>query len=320
MSGLNDCTRPSSQTRLGTPHSTRFKNIFKDLTPNPTLLEITRKLYDVIEGSILLPKKGGEKISSLGSETAADIKILLPKILDLVEKSANIPLLHRCLPFEDKDKDHQVKRVLAGENAFSRKMPNILETRLDNINKTLNEIKATFKLPSSQFRFNVPSKSKSKVLFYAFAASKHAPNHLPSNPTTSFRPTPAKKQPTPPPPPNQACSQNTVKIAPLEEGRKELASMTYPTLIKTINNLLTSLHIKENPSRYPRSTVTPPTTWFYTPPPPRKPRNFDSKARNGFTFSLRSSASDHPSSRWLCTGFLRCSIQNVRIIWLCSRP
>lgn len=95
----------------------RFSNIFKDAPPNPTLLDITRKLYDVIESSILLPKKGGERISSLGSETAADIKTLAATVLDLVEQSPNMPYVGRHL-FSGDDDDHQVERTLAGSNSF----------------------------------------------------------------------------------------------------------------------------------------------------------------------------------------------------------
>lgn len=243
-SNLNDNTGPSSQTLLGTPRSARFKNIFKESTPNPTLLEITRKLYDVIEGSILLPKKGGEKISSLGSESAADIKILAATVLDLVEKSSNIPLFNRQLT-TDEDDDHLVERSLAGTNSFGCKVPDLVEARLDNIDKALAEIKEAFTLPSGRFNFAVPAKNQRQTPSYALAASKHAPpTTTNTRPVSVFRPVPAKKQPPPPPP--QARSQNTVKLAQTVDGGTELASMPYPTVITTINNLLTSLNIKEH--------------------------------------------------------------------------
>lgn len=244
-SSLNDRTGPTSHTLLGTPRSVRFKNIFKETSPNPSLLEVTRKLYDVIEGSILLPKKGGEKISSLGSETAADIKILAATVLDLVEKSSNIPLLNRqTLPNDDDE--HLVERALAGPNTFGCKVPDIVEARLDSIDKAITEIKNAFTLPNSKFSFKVPTKQQPTTPSYALAASRHAPNASANRPTESFQPVHARKQPPPPPP--QARSQNTVKLAQSVDGGSELASMSYPTLITTVNKLLGSLHIKENPT------------------------------------------------------------------------
>lgn len=244
-SSLNDRTGPTSHTLLGTPRSVRFKNIFKETSPNPSLLEVTRKLYDVVEGSILLPKKGGEKISSLGSETAADIKILAATVLDLVEKSSNIPLLNRqTLPNDDDE--HLVERALAGPNTFGCKVPDIVEARLDSIDKAITEIKNAFTLPNSKFSFKVPTKQQPTTPSYALAASRHAPNASANRPTESFQPVHARKQPPPPPP--QARSQNTVKLAQSVDGGSELASMSYPTLITTVNKLLGSLHIKENPT------------------------------------------------------------------------
>lgn len=244
-SKLNDQTGPTSHTLLGTPRSARFKNIFKDSTPNPTLIEVTRKLHEVIENTIILPKKGGDKISSLGSESAADIKILVATVLDLVEGSSNIPLLTRQLTSNNEDY-HHVKRTLAGTNAFGCKMPDIVESRLDNIDKNLADIKAAFTLPRKKFNFAIPAKNQRSTPSYALAAPKHAPNNVSQRPGSAFHPVPSKKQP--PPPPSQARSQNAVKLAQTVEGGTELASMTYPVLITTVNNLLASLNIKENAS------------------------------------------------------------------------
>lgn len=200
-SSLNDKNRPDTRTLLGTPRSTRFKSIFPDSTPNPTLLEVTRKLYQIIESSILLPKKGGEKISSLGSESAADIKTLAATVLDIVEQSSNIPLLNRRLLAADEE-DHQIERELAGNNAFGCKVPDVVEARLDNIDKTLSDLKKALLLPSGAFSFNLPAQKKATVPSYALAASKHAPNSLNPRPTTAFHPVASKKQPPPPPLPS----------------------------------------------------------------------------------------------------------------------
>lgn len=245
-SHLNDNTGPPSQDLLGTPRSIRFKNIFKDASPNPTLLEVTRKLYDTIEGSILLPKKGGE-ISYLGSESAADIKILAATVLELVERSSNIPLLHRSTLAND-DEDHQIERVLAGANAFGCKVPDIVETRLNNIDKTLTEIKKAFMPTSGTFNFSTPARNQTSTPSYAYAlaASKHAPANTTHRTAPIFRPAPAKKQPPPPPP--QARSQNSIKLAQSIDGGSELSTLSYPAVITTVNNILASLQIKENPS------------------------------------------------------------------------
>lgn len=194
ISSLNNRNRPDDQTLLGTPRSTRFKNIFTGSTPNPNLLGVTRKLHGIIEGSIILPKKGGEKISSLGAESAADIKILAATVLDLVEQSSNIPLLNRRLLATDDD-DHQIKSALAGTNAFGCKIPDIIETRLDNIDKSLADIKQAFSTPNGAFHFTVPTKQKVTVPTYALAASKHAPHtdNLPAG--TSQEATPATPLP-----------------------------------------------------------------------------------------------------------------------------
>lgn len=174
-SHLNDRTGPSSQTLLGTPRSTRIKKIFANNTPNNTLLKVTCKLYNIIKSSIPLPKKGGAKISSLGSETATDIKILAATALNLVYQSSNIPLFNRQLTSNDED-NHQVERTLAGPNAFGCKVPEVVESRLDKIDKNLAKIMNAFKAPSRSFNFCVPANKQPQTPSYALAASKHAPN------------------------------------------------------------------------------------------------------------------------------------------------
>lgn len=62
---------PADPSYLRTPQSTRFKNLFEGSTSPPSLLTVVKKLYDLIDKSIGLPRKGAEKITSLGSETAS---------------------------------------------------------------------------------------------------------------------------------------------------------------------------------------------------------------------------------------------------------
>lgn len=247
-SGLNDRPASTPAAQPGTPRSQRFKNIFKEA--NPTLLDISRKLYELIEGSILLPKKGGEKISSLGSETAADIKTLAASVLDLVERSNNIPSLTRNLLSEEDD-DHRFERALAGANAFGCKVPDLVESRLDSIDKTLAEIKKAFTAPSGGFTFTTPTLStphtnRTAGPSYALAASKHAPRANANTSGPTFRPVPSRTQP--PPPPKPARAQNAVKLAQTVEQGTELATLSYPALILKINNILATNKIKETPS------------------------------------------------------------------------
>lgn len=161
------------------------------------MLEVTQKLYKLIEESILLPKKGGERISSLGSETAADIKTLAATVLDLVEQSSNIPSTRRNL-FTGEDDDNQIKRALTGTNTFGCKIPDLVEKRLKSIDTALSELKATFANPGKGFTFNIPQSRKANTPSYALAASKHAPHTSPPAIPTVFRPVLARKQPPPP--------------------------------------------------------------------------------------------------------------------------
>lgn len=166
--------RPSrpDPTYLGTPRSIRFKNLFSTAANTPTLLDVTRKLYELIESSIKLPGKGAEKIS-IGSETAADVKTLAARLLELAEVENDIPAIRRN-PFSTNDEDLQVERVLAGANQFGCQLPNVIEVQLKQISKDIAELKHAASLPSREFQFsttNTPAKTPS----YALAASKHAP-------------------------------------------------------------------------------------------------------------------------------------------------
>lgn len=77
-----DRSRPQDPQYLGTLRSVRFKNLFTGSPNTPTLLDVTQKLYKLIETAIKLPKKGAEKIL-IGSESAADIKTLAARLLEL---------------------------------------------------------------------------------------------------------------------------------------------------------------------------------------------------------------------------------------------
>lgn len=226
---------------LGTPHSVRFNNIFKDTSPNPTLLEI-------IESFILLPKTGGERISTLCSETAADIKTLAATVLGLVEQSPNLPYVGRHL-FSGDDDNHQVERALAGSKNFGCKVPGIVKTRLDKINKTLNEIEEAFKLPTQRFNFTSSATAANpKTPLYALAVSRHAPRHHASSDTMlrEFRPVLHKKPP--PPPPTVLRSSNTITLVQSEKDGSKLGLYNYPSLIALINSKLTEANIKEKAS------------------------------------------------------------------------
>lgn len=129
-------------TYLGTPRSARFKNLFEGSTSPPSLLSVVKKLYDLIEESIRLPRKGAEKITSLGSETAADIKTLAASALDLAESLADIPTI-RQNPFGEDDEDHRVERALAGARAFGCQVPDVLDAKLDTISKSISSLQMT---------------------------------------------------------------------------------------------------------------------------------------------------------------------------------
>lgn len=144
---------------LGTTRSQRFKNIFKG--SRPSLMDVTRKLYDLIESSILLSKKGGKRISSLGSETGADIKTLAVTVLDMVEQSPNIPAVGRHLFSSDED-DHWVEQSLAEANTFGCKIPDLVEKHLENIHSALAELKNTLTPPKHGFTFRVSHPKKKK--------------------------------------------------------------------------------------------------------------------------------------------------------------
>lgn len=88
--GPEDHTRRPDPTFLGTPRSVRFKNLFSDSADPPNLLDVTRRLYDLIDISINLPNKGAKRVT-IGSESAADVKTLMARLLKLVELQDNIP-------------------------------------------------------------------------------------------------------------------------------------------------------------------------------------------------------------------------------------
>lgn len=92
--GPEDRPSPPDPTYLGTPRSTRLKNLFTEAILPPTLLDVARKLNDLVENNVKLPKKGAEKIS-VGSETAADIKTLVVKLFELAELNQDIPAIRR---------------------------------------------------------------------------------------------------------------------------------------------------------------------------------------------------------------------------------
>lgn len=123
--GPEDRTRRPDPTYLGKPRLVRFKNLFADAENTPNLLDVTRKLYDLIDNTIKLPKKDAERVT-LGSESAADVKTVMARLLKLVEPQDNIPSFRRN-PFLSEDDDHQLERALAGPNSFGCKVPDTIE-------------------------------------------------------------------------------------------------------------------------------------------------------------------------------------------------
>lgn len=243
-SGPDDNSRRIDPTYLGTPRSVRFKNLFADSIGTPSLLAVTRKLYGLIEDSLKLPKKGAEKVT-VGSESAADIKTLAARLLEIAELQAEIPAVRRN-PFLSEEEDHQVERALAGANAFGCKVPDVIEAQLANIAKELAEIKHAATLPSKDFSFTSRTRQP-PTPSYALAASKHAP------PTTAsalvprlFRPVMHKTPP--PPPPTSLKPNNTVTLVQRDKEGTVLSAVNYPTLITLINSKLTEANVKEKPT------------------------------------------------------------------------
>lgn len=213
----------------------------------PNLLDVTRKLYELIESTVKLPKKGAEKVN-IGSESAADIKTLTARLLELAEKQANIPAIRRN-PFLNEDKEHQVERALAGANAFGCKVPDVLEAQLTKIAKDIAEIKQASMVPSREFNFTAQRAPDSTAATpsYALAASKHAPKQTTTTSAPrAFKPT--LHRPPPPPPPTSIKSNNTITLAQSDKDGNELLTLNYPTLITLINKKLTEANVKEKPT------------------------------------------------------------------------
>lgn len=241
--GPDDRPGRANPVYLGTPRSTRFKNLFPDAPSAPGILEVTKKLYDLIEGLIHLPKKGAEKIT-LGSESAADIKTLAAHLLELAETLSDIPSIRRN-PFSDAGDAHQVERALAGTNSFGCEVPKSIEAKLDKLAKDLAEMKQAVVMPTSTFSFNT-SNSRPGIPSYALAASRHAPRQQSGPPPVTFRPFHHKKNP--PPQPQATRSSNTVTLAQKTKDGTELSNVNYPTLIGLINTKLREANVKATPS------------------------------------------------------------------------
>lgn len=234
---------------LGTPRSTRFKALFDDTTSSPSLLTVIKKLYDLIDDSIRLPQKGAEKITSLGSETASDIKTLAASALDLAESLADIPSVRRNL-FGDDEDDHRVEWALAGPKTFGCQIPDILEKKLDTITQllaTLQHAMQTNKSLPRDFNFNKQTPT-TNTPSYALAASKRAPQKTHQTSPTTFKPVYHKKTTASAPAPALTRSQNSITIVQAQPGGLELSTLSYPALITKFNAQLALLNIKETPT------------------------------------------------------------------------
>lgn len=116
----------------------RFKNLFKRTLGAPNTLNVSQKLYNLVETSIKLPETDAGKLS-IGSETTADIKTLVAKLLELAEAQSNIPSIQQN-QFSDEDEDHKVERALAGVSTFGCKLSDLIGAHLDKLAKDLAEI------------------------------------------------------------------------------------------------------------------------------------------------------------------------------------
>lgn len=67
----------------GTPRSKRFQNLFLNQQQEPTIKEVALKLHALAETTLILPPKGGEVMNAVSSESVADIKTLIAKLVDL---------------------------------------------------------------------------------------------------------------------------------------------------------------------------------------------------------------------------------------------
>lgn len=144
-SGPEDRPTPLDPSYLGTPRSIRLKNLFTGAIIPPNLLDVVRKLNDIVENNVKLPKKGAKNMT-LGSETAADIKTLTSRLLKLAELNSNIPAI-RSNPFSDDDEDPQTQRVLTRARTFGCKVPDLLKAKLDQVAKALERIKRVATTP-----------------------------------------------------------------------------------------------------------------------------------------------------------------------------
>lgn len=241
--GPDERPRRADHAHLGTPRSVRFKKLFADNPKTPGILDVAKKLHDIIEGAIKLPKKGAEKIT-IGSESAADIKTLAAHVLDLAEALSDFPFPSiRRNPFSETEEDHQIERSLAGTNAFGCKVPDTIASKLDQLAKDLAEMKNAVTMPTGQFTFT-NNVSNPKTPSYALAASKHAPRQPTTTTPTTFRPVLTRKQPPPPPPAIKPV--NTLTLSQADKDGLELANLNYPSLISFINTKLTAANVKVN--------------------------------------------------------------------------
>lgn len=206
----------------------------------PNLLDIARKLNDLVESSINIPKKGAEKIS-LGSETAANSKTLTVRLLEVAEIQNNIPAIQRN-PFAAEDEDHWVERALVGANTYGFKVPEFIEAKLDKLAKSMERIERVATMPSLNFNFRTTA-STTSTPSNALAASKHAPKTTTTERQPAFNPVTIRKSlPAPPP---AIKSINTLTFNQTDKDGKALAKLNYPTPITTINCKLANAGIKE---------------------------------------------------------------------------
>lgn len=242
-SGPEDRPSLPDPSYLDTPRSIRLKNLFTGAIVPPNLLDVARKLNDLVENNEKLPKKGAEK-TTIGSETAADIKTLTARLLELAELNSTIPAIRRN-PFSGEDEDPQAQRLLTSARTFGCKVPDLIEAKLEQVTKALERIERAATAPTSTFNFRTAG-TKAPPNSYALAASKHATNPDPAPRPTIFKPVQVRK--TPPAPPSAVKSMNTLTLAQTTKDGIELATLNYPTLIASINQKLAEAMIKTNQS------------------------------------------------------------------------
>ncbi|KAG0141835.1 hypothetical protein CROQUDRAFT_98257 [Cronartium quercuum f. sp. fusiforme G11] len=113
---------------LGTPRSKRITNLFPDYQGNPSMSDAVAKLHHLLEIALPLPKEGGGTVK-VASETAADIRVLMARIVEMEQHRATA----RFREAETENEEDRATRPTASNGSFAFKVPDALEARRDSI-------------------------------------------------------------------------------------------------------------------------------------------------------------------------------------------